>query len=55
MNAPKKRVQLMLDHQSYDRLKELADASKRTVPGYIRWMIHCYLYERDAGIPVILE
>lgn len=44
---PKKAVTLRLTWEQYTALSELAQASSRTLPGYIRQIIRYYLSHLD--------
>ena len=44
---PKKLVHLTLPAAVYTRLKKLADATDRTVPGYLRWLVNRHFWELD--------
>ncbi|MDE7218873.1 MAG: hypothetical protein K2O45_04535 [Oscillospiraceae bacterium] len=44
----KKRVQLVISDTIYSRLKNLSEASGRTVPGYLRWRVHNHLEKLDT-------
>ena len=41
--GPKKTVSLGLPEECYDKIKELADDTYRTVPSYIRMIVYNYL------------
>ncbi len=47
IKGPKKTVSLLLTQEDYDRLKTLARDNCRTVPSYLRVMVHNYLYRLD--------
>lgn len=48
MNA-KKLVHLALPEATHTRLKELAKATGRTIPGYLRWLVNCHFRELDQS------
>ena len=41
--GPKKTVSLGLPEECYDKIKELADDTYRTVPSYLRMVVYNYL------------
>ena len=41
--GPKKIVSLGLPEECYDKIKELADDTYRTVPSYLRMVVYNYL------------
>ena len=43
LKGPKKTVALGLPEECYDKIKELADDTYRTVPSYIRMIVYNYL------------
>lgn len=43
LKGPKKPVSLGLPEECYDKIKELADDTNRTVPSYIRMIVYNYL------------
>ena len=43
IKGPKKTVGLLLPQEDYDRLKQLAEDNCRTMPSYLRVMVHDYL------------
>lgn len=45
--GPKKTVALGLPKECYDKIKELADDTYRTVPSYIRMIVYNYLRRLD--------
>ncbi len=45
--GPKKIVSLGLPEECYDKIKELADDTYRTVPSYIRMIVYNYLRQLD--------
>ena len=45
--GPKKIVSLGLPEECYDKIKELADDTYRTVPSYIRMIVYHYLRQLD--------
>lgn len=47
IKGSKKTVSLILPQDDYDRLRELADDTCRTVPSYIRMMVCNYLNRLD--------
>jgi len=47
IKGPKKTVSLLLVQEDYDRLKMLARDNCRTVPSYLRVMVHNYLCRLD--------
>ena len=47
LKGPKKTVSLCLYQEDYDRIKALAADNCRTVPSYLRVMIHNYLRRLD--------
>ena len=47
IKGPKKTVGLLLSQEDYVRLKTLAKDNCRTVPSYLRVMIHNYLRRLD--------
>lgn len=51
IKGPKKTVSLLLPMAQYERLRELALATDRTVPGYIRALLSRYLRQLDAHTP----
>ena len=50
MNAGKgkKQVQLTLTDEAYERLRQLAKDTDRTLAGYLRWVFSCYLKDLDT-------
>lgn len=44
----KKRIQLVISDTIYSHLKNLSEASGRTIPGYLRWLIHSHLEKLDT-------
>jgi len=51
IRGPKKTVSLLLPKAQYERLRELAQAVDRTVPGYIRVLLSRYLRQLDTQAP----
>ncbi len=47
--GPKKTVSLGLPEECYDKIKELADDTYRTVPSYIRMIVYNYLRQLDRS------
>lgn len=47
LNGPKKTVHLGLPEECYDKIKELADDTYRSVPSYIRMIVYNYLRRLD--------
>lgn len=47
----KKRVCVMLTPPDHERLSRLAAASGRTLPGYLRWLLHRHFREKDRHAP----
>ncbi len=47
-NSPKKVVSVTMPVELYERLKKLADATNRTVPGYIRQLLNRHLPSMDS-------
>ena len=47
LKGPKKTVSLLLPQEDYARIKELARDNCRTVPSYLRVMIHNHLHRLD--------
>lgn len=45
----KKLVHLALPEATHARLKELAEATGRTIPGYLRWLVNCHFRELDQS------
>ena len=43
LKGPKKTVHLGLPEECYDKIKELADDTYRSVPSYIRMIVYNYL------------
>ena len=43
LKGPKKTVYLGLPEECYDKIKELADDTYRSVPSYIRMIVYNYL------------
>lgn len=39
-NGNKKRVSVILTEQDYAKLFCLAQKTSRTIPGYLRWLLH---------------
>lgn len=46
-NCKKKYISVTLTQQDHDRLSQLAAASSRTLPGYLRWLLHRHFREQD--------
>ena len=42
--GPKKAVGVVMPLELYEQVKEQADRTARTVPGYIRQVLKCYLW-----------
>ena len=49
LKGPKKTVSLGLPEECYDKIKELADDTYRTVPSYIRMIVYNYLRRLDKS------
>ena len=47
--GPKKLVSLGLPEECYDKIKELANDTYRTVPSYIRMIVYNYLRHLDRS------
>ena len=43
------RVTVTLPEAAYQHIRKLAEASKRTVPGYIRHLVAEHLYQRGLS------
>lgn len=44
IRGPKKTVSVLMPQDLYDRVKRQAEKKDRTVPGYIRQVLRCYLW-----------
>jgi len=49
LKGPKKAVSLLLPQEDYDRLNQLAEDNCRTIPSYLRVMVHNYLRRLDRS------
>lgn len=47
----KKHVYVTLTKPDHDRLSQLAAESGRTLPGYLRWLLHRHFKEQDHPAP----
>lgn len=47
--VPKKRVCAALTEKDHARLTQLALESGRTLPGYLRWLLHRHFRELDRS------
>ena len=47
IKGPKKTVSLGLPEECYDKIKELANDTYRTVPSYIRMIVYNYLRRKE--------
>lgn len=47
IRGPKKTVSVLMPQDLYDRVKEQAEKRDRTVPGYIRQVLRCYLWHEE--------
>ena len=47
LKGPKKTVTLGLPEECYNKIKELADETCRSVPSYIRMVLYAYLRRLD--------
>lgn len=52
MKKISKKVVVGIPLKQYDTLKELAEESGRTIPGYVRWLIWKHLEEMDISAPL---
>ena len=51
IRGPKKTVSLGLPEECYDKIKDLAHDTYRTVPSYIRMIVYNYLRRLEASDP----
>ncbi len=51
MRGPKKTVSLLVPQDTYDKVKRLAEANRRTVSSYLRVMIYNYLRRLEDEPP----
>ena len=49
MKRNNKKVAVGMSQELYDVLKELAEESGRTVPGYIRWLLRAHVDGKDLN------
>jgi len=47
IRGPKKSVAVLMPIELYERMKELAEKTGRTVPGYVRQVLKRYLWHMD--------
>ena len=47
IKGPKKTVSIALPEEYYNKIKELADDTYRTVPSYLRMVVYNYLRRLD--------
>ena len=41
-----KEIRVTLTQQDYDSLSQLARETERTMPGYMRWLLHEHLWKK---------
>lgn len=51
IRGPKKTVSLLIPQDTYDKVKCLAEANRRTVSSYLRVMIYNYLRRLEEKPP----
>lgn len=53
IRGPKKSVSVLMTLEMYERVKEQAGKKGKTIPGYIRQVLRCYLWHAENAPEVL--